>query len=393
MNCALRGYLLLTTIICSIAARAQFIPPLPPIPAAKELSRIAVPAVQNMSPRYSPDGKWVAFLRGSSHDEAKELWVMHADGTRPAKLVSLDEVARKSLQEYRRVYDGFGQDIRSLRTIRYLEWLSTSDALICGAATANGRPEIIFTVSQQGHLTLIANPLMSCRSGIAGFGNNPPLLIAPDRKCLAIIGAGAFFTMDIANPLKGNDEFSGAFVPTGYMHLEGEDIVKVEATGDGCWGSDGLWYFADTEGNLCSLSQQGKLLFLVRSNEDKAIPQIYAAPALSKDGKWLAYLRDGKLVQREVATGKERSLAEDVAVFRWLADGRLLVITQHNAKGPGGQSAIVASNIHLFYDGVEKNSTRIKGTIQSDVSPNGQHMVFEQEGSLYLMDMAKNNLE
>src|SRR5689334_18707718 len=43
------------------------------------------------SPRWSPDGKWLAFTSKRGEDKASQLYVMPADGGEPLKLTDLKE--------------------------------------------------------------------------------------------------------------------------------------------------------------------------------------------------------------------------------------------------------------------------------------------------------------
>src|SRR5579863_10586032 len=52
--------------------------------AGGEAKRITSGMAFDSQPKYSPDGKTIAFL--SDRDGAENLWIMHADGTEPKQL-------------------------------------------------------------------------------------------------------------------------------------------------------------------------------------------------------------------------------------------------------------------------------------------------------------------
>lgn len=151
--------LLLCGIACPAQLRAQIFssmpqPPTRPEGTPKDQAQPLARAVQYAHPRFSPDGKRIAFLRGMAADAATEIRVMNRDGTRSTRIVTVEEVRKAATRVYHKYTDASEApplELEKVTTFNYLEWLPSSDRLICGAATSLA-DQYLFYAARQAHL-------------------------------------------------------------------------------------------------------------------------------------------------------------------------------------------------------------------------------------------------
>jgi dipeptidyl aminopeptidase/acylaminoacyl peptidase len=73
-----------------------------PVDGSEPARQLAASARSENSPRWSPDGRSLAFLSNRGEDNQQQVWLVHADGSEPEKLTS----ARVGVQSFRWSPDG-----------------------------------------------------------------------------------------------------------------------------------------------------------------------------------------------------------------------------------------------------------------------------------------------
>ncbi|MHB9026645.1 MAG: TolB family protein [Armatimonadota bacterium] len=390
-----------------------------------------VPAVRCFAPRYSPDGKWIAFLRGSDPQVDVELWVMGADGQNARVLLTKDTMRYAltlfDLNIHRALPNSEELEDKAKRApapespfARSFAWMPTSDSLICQVSAKHGRGGL-YQVMLDGSFRQIPHPLGYLYSvPVMLWGN---FLLTPDGKMVAFVGNSGFFRAAIDNIDKSECQGN-----TGYE------------SHDASWGIDGRIYCAMTPISLLGIENQDTLcdIYAIESN-GRIIPLITSqtdderSPTLSSDGKWLAFTRNRILVTREKATGKETVVLHGLIAYRWLQDGNLLAMTsdiypvelRSDPLAPrelledivvispqGGRPVLrilyrttsippLTAGMPPFYRSgntvVDLTGTR-RGMLNAnqqlsclltmpDISPDGKRMVYEKEGALYMIDL------
>ncbi|HEY3379826.1 MAG TPA: hypothetical protein VGL77_20320, partial [Armatimonadota bacterium] len=276
--------------------------------------RNIVPATQSFAPHYSPDGKWIAFLRGADRKHATEIWIMVADGSDARPLLTQEQLRWGAL-------DG----IKVLPMPAMLRSNSPNTGHITKFIWLPDSLSLVFQVDgdNQGG-GLYGTNINSAVTSLLRFAKIPQItqpstFLAVAYAKIVYIGLGGYVRIP-------TDSYS---VPT--------PVLTGFQCADAHWGIDGRTY--------CTLTP---------TSQDKIVPSgIYAvepdgritpvvtppagesSPALSSDGKWLAFLRRKNLVVQEQLTGKEHTILLATSNYRWLPDGRILAAVPERTRDIG----------------------------------------------------------
>ncbi len=354
-----------------------------------------IPASRNHSPQFSPDGRHIAFLKDLDAGHV-ELWVMPADGTHPRMLFS------------RHVFIGTAEHTTGVRQFR---WLPDSSGIICTrwsiSAAGNDR-------AYAGDLCRIAlDGTVAWQAQIPGhIAHTLTMTISPDGWHVADCTDRTIYLLDARD---GKPE-------------------REIAAGMGChslwWGRDRL-YCAVVP--LRATAPQPPLDLYAATPDGQLDPVIEtpeweeSSPSVSPDGQWLAFLRykqrsafhtlipgQATLVLKQLATGEERKVVTDAAEYGWLADGRVLVARGGFMRVESSvdlftmdRQRILSLLIHRRLRGVQPRGIwleasdgakeaflpatsevlRYYGRALPDVSPDGHTLAYEQDGTIYLIDL------
>ena len=345
------------------------------------LRRIAAPTV-------SPDGKWIAYQLRETDLEANrgrtDLWLLNiaAKGAAPVKIAS---AADQNEHDPKFSADG--------GFLYYLSDAAGSDQ-VWRVALPTGTPEQVTSLS----------------ADVAGFS------LAPTGDRIAIwgdrpIGCRDFdcSTVRMANTAIGSGRtYDQLFVrhwdtwekPNERSRLYVFPLAEGKATGNGvsmvgeligdtpskpfgggeeiAWAPDGkTLYFTLREAGRIEPTSTNMDIFAVPADASTAPVNLTDAndatdtlPAVSPDGKWLAYVAmkrpayeaDRQVIQlREIATGTTRALTEgwdrSVASLAWARDGRSLLVTaQDTLDEPAFRVEIASGKVtRLTKDGTAGN--------------------------------------
>lgn len=176
--------------------------------------------------------------------------------------------------------------------------------------------------------------------------------------------------------------------------------ADVAADADACWGSDGRIYFIDDRARLFAVSPQGVLTQLQRTDAPADAAHRYASPVVSPDGTRLAYLCDGKVRIRQLASGQEAEMEQDewttsVKILRWMKEDALLMqtrteVTRETAPFQDTWYTLRINQTKKTYNGMIVTEMIVLGNIAPHLSPDGPYLLFTKDGSLTAMIMYGN---
>ena len=293
-------------------------------------------------PRYSPDGKWIAFL--SDRDGADNLWVAKADGTEPRQLTREKRVSFTSptwMPDSQYVVVNHGNDL----------WMYH----VFGGAGLN--------------ITSATPP--------AGVGGQPPTPAgAPPRRGAAISPDGRYlyYTQrppgSVYNQMSFGWEIYRRDFKTGAVDLITQaqfGAVRPAISRDGRWLVYGTRYDTQTGLRLRDLStgQDRWLKFPIQRDdmESASTRDLLPAYAFMPDSRELVLSYDGKIQRLGIENGAAREIPFTAKVSLEL--GPLLNFQRRVEEGP----------------------VRARLLQDPELSPDGRRLAFSAMTSLYVMDL------
>ncbi len=318
-------------------------------------------------PRFSPDGKWIAFT--GQYDGDEQVYVMPADGGTPKKLTYYPAEGPLSPRwGYDNIVYGWTPDGSSIlfRSLRY---------------GYTEHPGQLYTVDKDG------GPAVALPMPRAGAGD-----FSPDGKRLVY--------SPLWRDFRTWKRYQGGWAQDLYIYDLASNTVKLIAPSkrterDPMWIGDAVYFLSDRTGTLNLFKYDVKSTAVTQLTKSETWDLRWA----SSDNKGtIVFEAAGELTAFDVATGKEFKLAITVPNDGlWDRPGRVSAAgtVEDFDLSPKGERALFAARGDIFTAPIEhgptRNLTRSSGAHDRSPawSPDGKQIVFisdlSGEEELYLV--------
>jgi Tol biopolymer transport system component len=276
------------------------------------------PDVVDTSPVVSPDGRRIAFLRGSSG--SVDVWVMNADGTGQSQRTSgaMDEADPAWAPNSRAMAftSSEGRPPRTV-TVRIVGW----------ARSEVRRPGTHARFSPGGRAVVFEQT-----SGISVLRRTRAGVVY--RRLLRVPAIGPVWS-PAGKRIAYERVVSDTARYIAVMNADGRKARRLAAGSDPTWSARGLIAFVRA-GELFVVQPSGRGLRKLTSGPGDA------APTWSRDGRWLAFVRGPSLSKQIWVIGADgrgltRVTSEPAGVLSapsWSPDGRRLYYAARTGRGP-----------------------------------------------------------